>query len=115
MFGGDQVRTGEGDWAVFEEVGSVPTAMTASRVLLACKMLNPDGLICQSDCISAYVQARLPKGDVTYCSLPRQWWPKRWQNADGSWKYTNPVVRLIKALYGHPRAGDLWADKLGGV
>ena len=22
---------------------------------------------------------------------------------------------MIKALYGHPRAGDLWADKLGGV
>ena len=22
---------------------------------------------------------------------------------------------MIMALYGHPRAGDLWADKLGGV
>ena len=30
-------------------------------------------------------------------------------------KYKNPVVRLKKALYGHPRAGDLWADKLAGV
>ena len=115
VFGGDQVRTGEGDWAVFEEVGSIPTTMTASRILLACKMLDPNLMICQSDCISAYVQATLPEGDVTYCSLPRQWWPKRWFNADGTCKYLNPVVRMVKALYGHPRAGDLWADKLGGV
>ena len=49
VFGGDQVRTGEGDWAVFDEVGSVPTTMTASRILLACKMLNPHFIICQSD------------------------------------------------------------------
>ena len=25
------------------------------------------------------------------------------------------MCRLRKALYGHPRAGDLWADKLGAV
>ena len=46
VFGGDQVRTGEGDWAVFKEVGSIPTTMTASRILLACKMLNPYWIIC---------------------------------------------------------------------
>ena len=26
-----------------------------------------------------------------------------------------PVCRLKKALYGHPRAGDLWTDRLGSV
>ena len=70
VFGGDQVRTGEGDWAIFDDVGSVPTTMTASRILLACKTLCPDIIICQSDCESAYVQASLPKDDVTYVYLP---------------------------------------------
>ena len=46
VFGGDLIRTGEGDWAVFEEVGSVPTIMTASRVFLARKMLDPNLIIC---------------------------------------------------------------------
>ena len=26
-----------------------------------------------------------------------------------------PVCRLRKALHGHPRAGDLWADRLGSA
>ena len=82
-------------------------------------MLCPDLVLCQSDCESAYVQASLPDDDVTYVFLTdRRWWPNKWFH-DGSKrqqpKYLNPVVRLKKALYGHPRAGDLWADKLAGV
>ena len=111
------MRTGEGDWAIFDGVGSVPTTMTASRILLACKMLCPELIICQSDCESAYVQASLPDDVVTYVYLPKEWWPDSWfyNNDRNKPKYKNPVVRLRKALYGHPRAGDLWADKLAGV
>ena len=72
VFGGDQVRTGSGDWAIFEDVGSVPTSMSAARILLACKMLMAELVLCQSDCISAYVQADLPPDDVTYVTLPRE-------------------------------------------
>ena len=41
-FGGDSVRTGAGDWAVFEDVCLVSTSMLAARILLACKMLVPE-------------------------------------------------------------------------
>ena len=87
--------------------------MSAARILLACKMLMPELVLCQSDCISAYVQADLPEDDITYVSLPREWWPEEHQ-----WRFENgrtPYVRLRKAMYGHPKAGDLWADKLAGV
>ena len=56
----------------------------------------------------AYVQADLD-GPATYIELPREWWPKHWAGK------RRPVCRLRKALYGHPRAGDLWKDKPGAV
>ena len=59
----------------------------------------------QSDCIQAYVQALL-KGTKTFVSLPRAWWPQHWHS------YNDPVCELIYALYGHPRAGDMWGHKL---
>jgi hypothetical protein len=27
----------------------------------------------------------------------------------------DPVVRLVGALYGHPRGGDIWHDKFASV
>ena len=38
--------------------------------------------------------------------MPREWWPALWQGMQ------RPVCRLDKALYGHHKAGDLWADRL---
>ena len=35
VFGGDQVRDSKGQWAIFDEGGSVPTSMAACRALLA--------------------------------------------------------------------------------
>eukprot|EP00973_Karenia_brevis_P037534 5179568-Karenia_brevis.AAC.1 len=52
-----------------------------------------------ADAASAYTQAELG-GPPTWITLPRDRWPKEWVG-----KYTNPVVRLHKALYGHPSAG----------
>ena len=106
-----QVRIGEGDWAIFDDVGSVPTTMTASRILLACKMLCLELIICQSDYESAYVQASLPAEDVTYVYLPREWWPDHWFHDPATKtkpKYVDPVCPLDLALYGHPQAGAYW-------
>ena len=89
--------------------------MTASRILLACKMLHLEICLCQPDCDAAYVQAAMPADDVTYVYLPRSWLPERWFNVDGSCKFKNLVAPRKKALFGHPRAGDLWADKLSKV
>ncbi len=95
---------------IFEEAGTVPTSMIATRVLLAAAALNPDCLLLQSDCVRAYVQADLV-GTNTFISLPPAWWPLAWRAAG----LKRPVCRLRKALYGHPQAGDLWAERLGAA
>ena len=73
---------------------------------MAAYALSPSAEILQSDCIRAYVQADM-EGPTTFVRLPRNMWPASWHGP-----FTDPVVRLKKALYGHPRAGDIWANKL---
>ena len=53
----------------------------------------------------AYCQSYLENEDgiVTWVSLPAHRWPKEWIG-----KYENPVVILVLALYGHPKAGKIW-------
>ena len=94
VFGGDNIKDGKGEWAIFYELGSVPTSMSACKVLLACSALNHHIEIPQSDCQRAYVQADLD-GPPTFIELPQR--------------------MVAKALYGHPRADDLWADRLGSI
>ena len=36
VLGGDDIKDGRGDWAIFEEAGSVPTSMSAARCLQGC-------------------------------------------------------------------------------
>eukprot|EP00971_Amphidinium_carterae_P288347 5724449-Amphidinium_carterae.1 len=57
--------------------------------------LLPGNVMMQSDAEMAYVQATL-KGCATWVRLPRDRWPESWK------KYRDPVVPLIRALYGHP-------------
>ena len=40
--------------------------------------------------------------------LPRVWWPPEWFDQNGVPKFHDPVVLLVKALYGHPESGALW-------
>ena len=108
MHGGHAIKTVTGDWAVFNDIGSVPSTMPAARIALACSAVTPGFQTLQSDCIRAYIQALMdsPDGVNTYVELPRAWWPTGWL------KMRRPVVKLLRALYGHPRAGDLWHAKL---
>ena len=109
MFGGDQIRNSTGDWAIFDEVGSTPTTMTVCWALIAGQALNSSHTeLLQSDCKRAYIQAKLD-GPPTFIELPREWWPASWASMH------RPVCRLDKALYGHPKAGDLWADRLSAI
>jgi hypothetical protein len=55
-----------------------------------------------ADAVQAYIQAVL-KGDACWICLPRDRWPSGW----GS-KFRKPVVRLHRALYGHPDGGTVW-------
>lgn len=42
--------------------------------------------------------------DMQLCSLPTDAWPPEIQY----WKFRRPVVRLDKALHGHPDSGTMW-------
>jgi hypothetical protein len=98
---GDKIRTATGEWAIFQELGAVPSTMTACRAILAIFALYDGLTLLQSDCVRAYVQAEL-RGTPTFVRLPRAWWPKEWHS------FKDPVCRLVKALYGHPEAGNHW-------
>ena len=45
------------------------------------------------------------KGPPTFIRLPKAWQPEAWSS------FKDPVCRLVKALYGHPHAGDFWHDR----
>ena len=106
VLSGDRIKTASGDWAVFQELGTVPSTMAACRIITAAHALVKDSMLLQSDCLMAYTQAEMT-GPPTYIRLPKPWWPQGWAN-----KFRDPVVKLLRALYGHPRAGDIWGDKL---
>ena len=64
----------------------------------------------QADAEQAYVQA-LMKGTETWVQLPPEHWPPEWYDENGECRYDKPVVRLLKALYGHPDSGSFWEQK----
>ena len=112
VFGGNQIRDEHGIIALFNEQGASASSMVAAKLLDALsRMPDYDGE--NADAFKAYTQA-LPadfEGDTeTWVELPQDRWPKEWFRADGSCKYTRPVVRLLRNLYGHPLAG-LWCEK----
>ena len=88
-------------------MGAVPSTMSACRAILAAHAVTKDSVLLQSDCTKAYVQAPM-KGTPTFIRLPKAWWPPHWVG-----KYRDPLCRLLRALYGHPDAGNHWADKIG--
>ena len=100
VFLGDQVHDQNWEAAMFQEIGSAPATIEASRAA-DCYGLMPGNLITTSDGEQAYIQADL-KGPCTWVELPRSMWPEEWANM------RRPVVILKKALYGHPNAGSYW-------
>eukprot|EP00971_Amphidinium_carterae_P141722 2807505-Amphidinium_carterae.4 len=83
------------------DLGASPASMEASKFVDFVGML-PGNTMMQSDAEMAYVQATL-KGCKTWVRLSRDRWPDSWE------KYRDPVVPLVRALYGHPDSGgDDW-------
>ena len=83
----------------------------APKLLRLLRLCLPGHDMQQADAVQAYIQAEL-SGTPTWVSLPPEARPKA---ADGSdlWSslgISDPVVPLVKALYGHPKAGDMWHD-----
>ena len=105
VFQGNRVTDQNYTTAMFQDLGSSPATMEASKAadLVGCA---PGNTIEQADAEQAYVQAVL-KGPETWVQLPEEHWPDHWKGL-GLWR---PVVRLKKALYGHPDSGTFWEQK----
>ena len=59
----------------------------------------------QADAEQAYIQASADDRDVETCvRIPKEYLPKEWTQKG----YVDPVIKLRKALYGHPDSGGLW-------
>jgi len=107
VFDGSYVKDSEtGTRAVFDESSSTPACIEAARNTIGYGCLR--GHSCQSaDGVAAYLQAPLraiAKGIRTFARPPRDWLPPQFQHL------VDPVVPLIRALYGHPEAGEDWSQ-----
>jgi hypothetical protein len=66
-----------------------------------------------ADAINAYTQASIPEDEPQYIAVDQQmvywWWDMHKEVIT-----TDMVMKILKALQGHPRAGQLWGDKVEG-
>ena len=113
VFGGDFVKDEWFQDGVFNDLGSSPATLEASKIL------DAHGLIKNytteiADAIQAYIQAKLgaevkdKDGKTikvtTWVRLPREYWPYSFKGIE------DPVAPLVFALYGHPVSGGLWGN-----
>ena len=99
---GNQVKNQHWEAAFFQNLGNSPASFEASRWADFFGCL-PGHSVKLADAIQAYIQAKL-KGPLCWVELPTDAWPPEIQY----WKFRRPVVRLDKALYGHPDSGTMW-------
>ena len=104
MFQGNKVINQNYESAIFQDLGSAPATMEASKTadFYGCQQGHT---IEVADAEQAYVQADM-KGLPTYVALPYEEIPDQFKNMK------RPVFRLRKALYGHPEAGAYWEEKV---
>ena len=100
VFQGNNVRDQNFDWAVFQELGSSPASLTASKIADGYGLASGN-TIQQADAEQAYINATLNTTE-TWVRLPRNRIPAKWQHLK------DPVFRLVLALYGHPESGGHW-------
>ena len=96
---GDKVTNQNIEAAFFQDLGNSPATFEAARWADLYGLL-PKNSVTLADAIRAYIQADL-KGPRFFVELPPEAWPA-WVDLT---KYRRPVVRLRKALYGHPDSG----------
>ena len=108
VFLGDRVRTQNWEQAMFQDQGSAPATMEAAK-FADMYGLFPGHDVEQADAEQAYVQAEL-KGPPTYVVLPEDGLPTDPELLAKFKSMRQPVVRLRKALYGHPDSGTFWEE-----
>ena len=105
VFQGNNTRDENSNIALFDDTASSPAAMEAGKAVDAYGLL-PGHAVQQADAQQAYIQCELGGDTITWVRLPVEFWPQSWHDAG----YIDPVVPLVKALYGHPRAGHCWEE-----
>ena len=99
---GNQVKSQFWEAAFFQDLGNSPATFEASRWADFYGCLPGHG-VKLADAIQACIQAILT-GPPCWVELPEDAWP---DDIDFR-KFRRPVVRLIRALYGHPDSGTMW-------
>ena len=99
---GNQVKNQNLEAAFFQDLGNSPASFESSRWAYMFGCL-PGHNVQLADAIQAYIQAPL-SGVACWVELPDEAWPPQIERR----KYRRPVVRLLRALYGHPDAGTMW-------
>ena len=99
---GNQVKNQFWEAAFFQDLDNSPATFEASRWAEFYGCLPGHG-VKLADAIQAYIQA-VPTGPPCWVELPEDAWP---DDIDFR-KFRRPVVRLVKALYGHPDSGTMW-------
>ncbi len=100
VFQGNRVTNQSWEAAIFQDLGSCPATMEASKAA-DCYGLAPGNDVQIADAEQAYIQAEL-SGTPCWICLPPEARPASWS------KFRKPVVQLRKALYGHPDSGTFW-------
>ena len=111
VFAGNNIQTASGTapHELYQEISQTPAAMNTVRAALAIAALR--GFTPKvRDATQAYIQAVIDKAGRprTWVRLPKAWWPDHWYDTSGVPLYYDPVVVLVRALYGHPESGALW-------
>ena len=106
VFQGNEVRDENAHYAIFSDLSSNPATLEASKNVDAYGLL-PGNALQKADGEQAYIQAPLggiSGGVKTWARLPRDMWPKSFQGL------RDPVVPVMKAIYGHPQSGGHWEE-----
>ena len=109
VFRGDIARDEWGAAAVYQELSASPTSIATANATIAYGLIPGHRTTC-ADAVKAYVQSELKSKQATWIALPTELWPEAWKG-----RYKRPMVRLIKALYGHPESGAHWQRHLEDI
>ena len=80
VFRGDQTKDQNLQAAIFQNMGSAPASMVASKMADCYGCMNGN-VVMQADAQQAYVQSKIG-GPPTYVCIPKYAWPPHWHNKE---------------------------------